>query len=219
MSIATEITRLQNLRNRLRTKLVALGMASSVADLSGCVDAVEGIADNGAVSQTLDASTQSYTVPQGYHNGSGKVQIVAEKKTVTANGSYTPGAGKVLTEVTVAVENAPTLQEKQVTPTKAAQSVTPDAGYDGLSKVAVGAIPDNYADVSGVTATANDVLANKIIVDSDGTQRAGSMPNNGAVAATIDGITVTSYTVPKGYHSGAGTVALDNTIETALAAI
>lgn len=38
----------------------------------------------------------------------------------------------------------PITQEKEVTPTKSIQEIVPDIGYNGLSKVTVNKIPDNY---------------------------------------------------------------------------
>lgn len=193
MSIANEISRIQTARNKIRTKLVDLGLATGTANLDTCATAVDSIENKGAVSATVQEGA-TYTIPKGYHNGSGTVSGVA------GGGNYS-------------------LQSKSVTPTKAQQNITPDSGYFGLSDVTVNAIPDNFQDVTPVTAGAADVLANKVIVDAAGKSVAGTMPNNGAVNAEIDGLNTTSYTIPKGYHSGSGKVSLTNDIEEALAAI
>ena len=219
MRISEQIARLQQLKERLRTKLTALKLASEENTLEECVAAVESIADNRAVSQKLDTTTASYTVPAGYHNGSGTVSVELEEKTVTANGVVTPTAGKVLSKITVNVENAPTLQEKTAVPSKEAQEIVADEGYDGLSKVSVQAIPANFADVTGVTVSAADVLTGKVFVDSTGAKKSGEMANNAAVSATINGLDTTSYVIPAGYHNGSGTVTLTDDIENALAAI
>ena len=179
MSISTEIARIQTDRNTIRTKLTELGLASAASDLDDLAAAVEGIENRGAVSASVQEG-DTYTIPKGYHNGSGTVSGVS------GGGNYS-------------------LQSKTVTPTKAQQNVTPDQGYYGLSDVTVGAIPDAYQDVSSVTAGAGDVLANKIIVGTDGKPVAGTMPNNGAVDKTLTAADP-SYTVPAGYHSGLGTV-------------
>ncbi len=181
MSIQTEITRLQTARNALRTKAVELGVAQSTAKLDDIAAAFEGIENRGAVSAQVQEGA-TYTIPKGYHNGSGTVSGVA------GGGNYT-------------------LQSKTATPTKKQQNVTPDSGYYGLSDVTVAAIPEAFQDVSSVTAAAGDVLAGKVVVTSDGTVTTGTMANNGAVSKTLDAAT-TSYTVPKGYHSGTGTVKL-----------
>lgn len=181
MSTATEIARLTDARNAIRDKLIDLGLATSTSKLDALASAVDGISNRGAVSATVQEG-DTYTIPAGYHNGSGTVSGVA------GGGNYS-------------------LQSKTVTPTKNQQSITPDSGYYGLSDVTVNAIPEAYQNVSSVTATAADVLASKIIVDSTGSSIAGTMPNNGAVNKTLD---VTSnnqtYTVPAGYHNGSGTV-------------
>ena len=198
--------------------MVALGLAESNADLEACVTAVEGIADNGAVSGNISTVAGQYTVPKGYHNGNGKVQITTTEQAKIVPGNIKSGITILGVEGEYTGEGV-TLQTKTVTPTEAIQDITADEGYDGLSKVTVNAIPDNYASVSNVTASAADVLANKVFVTASGEETAGTMVNNGAVAATIDGMTTTSYTVPVGFHSGTGTVSLTDDIETALAAI
>ena len=182
MSISTELTRLQTARNRLRTKLIALGLVTATAKLDDCAAAVDGITNQGAVSATVQEG-DTFTIPAGYHNGSGTVSGVA------GGGNYN-------------------LQSKTVAPTKAQQAVTPDSGYYGLSDVTVSAIPDAYQDVSSVTATAADTLTGKVFVTSDGTVTTGTMANNGAVTKALDAAT-TSYTIPKGYHSGAGKVSVN----------
>ena len=183
MSTQTEITRLQTARNRLRTWLVGLGLAASTDKLDALTDKAAAIKNNGAVDANVKEG-ESYTIPAGYHNGSGTV------KGVSGGGNYN-------------------LQAKSVTPTKEQQSITPDQGYYGLSGVTVGAIPENYQDVSATTAAPGDVLANKVFVDADGVTQAGTMPDNGAVEKVLDATTGNQeYTVPAGKHSGTGKVSV-----------
>lgn len=184
MSTATEITRLTTARNTIRNKMIALGLGSASDKLDDLADEIDAIANRGAVTATVQEG-DSYTIPEGYHNGSGTVTGVS------GGGNYT-------------------LQSKgPITPTKSSQSITPDQGYYGLSGVSIAAIPEAYQDVSSVTAEAGDVIATKIFVDDEGTVTAGTMPNNGTVSHTLDATSGNqSYTVPAGYHSGSGVVSI-----------
>lgn len=188
MSIATEITRIQTARNTIRNKLIDFGLVESTANLDACATAIDGIVNQGAVSATVQEG-DTYTIPKGYHNGAGTVSGVA------GGGSYN-------------------LQSKSVTPTKQQQSITPDSGYYGLSDVTVGAIPQAYQDVSSVTAAAADVLAGKVFVTSSGAVTTGEMANNGAVNKTLTA-QEQNYTIPKGYHSGTGSVSISPESKTA----
>lgn len=179
MSIETYLTSIEASRDAIRTKLVSMGLAASGDQLEKLATVIASLVNQGAVKVTVQEG-QTYTIPAGFHNGSGTVTGVA------GGGSYD-------------------LQAKTVTPTKAQQSVVPDDGFFGLSSVTVEAIPGVYQDTSKVTATAEDVLTGKIIVLANGAVTPGTMPDNGAVAKTLDATTV-SYTIPKGKHSGTGTV-------------
>lgn len=185
MSIATQISRIETDRNTIRAKLVELGMANNTDKLDALAAAIEGLVNRGAVSVEIKEGT-SYTIPAGYHNGSGTVKAISD----------TEGDA----------ESYKT-QAKTVTPTKKQQSITPDSGYYALESVTVNAIPDAYQDVTSVTAAAGDVLTGKVYVLADGTVTTGTMPNNGAVNKALDVTTIT-YTIPKGYHSGAGKVTI-----------
>ena len=188
MSVATEITRIQTDRNTIRNKLIDFGLVESGANLDACATAIDGIVNRGAVSATVQEG-DTYTIPKGYHNGSGTVSGVA------GGGSYN-------------------LQSKSVTPTKQQQSITPDSGYYGLSDVTVNAIPQAYQDVSSVTATAPDVLSGKVFVTAAGAVTTGTMANNGAVNKTLTA-QEQSYTIPAGYHSGTGSVSISPESKTA----
>lgn len=109
--------------------------------------------NKGAVSGTITNKTP-YTIPMGFHDGSGTVSIDATESAKLI-------AGNIKKDVTILGVtgtyggDAVTAQSKSVTPTMSAQTVLPDEGYDYLSQVNVAAIPVTYADntAGGQTCT------------------------------------------------------------------
>lgn len=101
--------------------------------------------DNGSVSQTLDATTLTYTIPRGKHSGSGVVKIVSETKSVTPSKSaqkVVPSAGKVLTEVNVgAIPDK--YQDVSPVNTQASHVLDGDVFVDSTGKPVEGTMPNN----------------------------------------------------------------------------
>lgn len=109
---------------------------------------------NGAVAGEISTVNGDYTVPMGYHDGSGKVGIKATEKAKIIAGNIKAGVSILGVPGTYGGETVKA-QAKSATPTFAEQVVLPDAGFDYLSQVTVAAIRVTYTDNSagGKTVT------------------------------------------------------------------
>ena len=101
--------------------------------------------DNGAVSGSIATKDEQYTVPQGFHDGSGKVGIASAEKAKLIPGNIKSGVVVLGVTGSYGGESI-NAQTKSVTPSFTQQVVQPDDGYDYLSTVTVAAIPVAYAD-------------------------------------------------------------------------
>ena len=129
--------------------------------LSGKIAYVKGVKktgtmkNNGAVSGSISTKDGTYTVPQGYHDGSGKVQIASteQAKLIPANIREGVTVLGVAGSMSGSEDSKP--QAKTVTPTTESQVILPDSGYNCLSQVTVAAIPYSESDntAGGKTVT------------------------------------------------------------------
>lgn len=111
--------------------------------------------NNGAVKGTISAKAGKYTVPQGYHDGSGTVQIDATEQAKLIPDNIRQGVTILDVEGGMSGSEDVKAQSKTVTPTTVQQTVLPDTGYTHLTQVTVAPIPyvesDNSAGGKTVT--------------------------------------------------------------------
>lgn len=113
--------------------------------------------NNGGVTGTLSKIADVYIVPQGYHDGSGKVSIDATEQAKCVAENIRKGVTLLGVEGKMSGTEDVKPQSKTVTPSTSQQVIVPDTsdGYNYLAQVTVKAIPyvetDNSAGGKTVT--------------------------------------------------------------------
>lgn len=111
--------------------------------------------NNGGATGTISTVAGEYTIPFGFHDGSGKVSISSTEQAKIIAGNIRQGVTILGVEGTMSGQEGVVAQSKTVTPTGAVQVITPDTGYNYLAQVTVSAIPYSESDnaAGGVTVT------------------------------------------------------------------
>lgn len=113
------------------------------------------MANNGGVTGTISTKAGTYTIPQGFHDGSGKVSISTTEQAKLIPANIREGITVLGVEGAMSGTEDAKPQAKTVTPSTEAQTILPDEGYNYLSQVTVSAIPyaESENSAGGVTVT------------------------------------------------------------------
>ena len=111
--------------------------------------------NRGAVTGTISTKAEQYTIPQGYHDGSGKVSISSTEQAKIIPENIRQGITVLGVEGTMSGTEDVNAETVNVTPSASAQTITPSTGYNYIAQVNVAAIPYVEADnaAGGVTVT------------------------------------------------------------------
>lgn len=114
--------------------------------------------NRGAVTGMISTVDGTYTIQNGYHDGSGTVGISATEQAKIVASNIREGVEILGVTGTMSGQEDVRAQTKTATPKITAQTITPDTGYNYLSQVTVNAIPytetDNAAGGKTVTIAA-----------------------------------------------------------------
>ena len=111
--------------------------------------------NNGAVSANISSKDEVFTIPIGYHDGSGTVAIDDTEKAKLIAGNIKQGVSILGVIGSCEPSSEVTAQSKTITPSTSKQTVLPDDGVDYLSQVIVNPIAyvESANSAGGTTVT------------------------------------------------------------------
>ena len=111
--------------------------------------------NNGAQMGSISTKEQEVIIAQGYHDGSGKVSILADEQAKLIPSNIREGITILGVEGTMSGSESVVAQARSVTPKFTQQVISPEDGYTHLSQVTVQPITVTYSDNSagGKTVT------------------------------------------------------------------
>ena len=111
--------------------------------------------NNGAVTGSIETKDGTFSIPLGFHDGSGSVSISLAEQAKLISANIKSGI-EILGVIGSYSGEAVTAQSKDnVVPKTTSQTILPDDGYDYLSQVVVTAIPytESANSAGGITVT------------------------------------------------------------------
>lgn len=111
--------------------------------------------NNGAVTGKISTKEGSYTIPQGYHDGSGEVSIDSTEQAKIIAQNIREGVTILGVEGSMSGSEGVKAQAKTAIPSSTQQTILPDEGYTHLSQVTVEKIPyvESENSAGGITVT------------------------------------------------------------------
>ena len=111
--------------------------------------------NNGAVTGSIETKDGTFSIPLGFHDGSGSVSISLAEQAKLISANIKSGI-EILGVIGSYSGEAVTAQSKDnIVPKTTSQTILPDDGYDYLSQVVITAIPyvESANSAGGITVT------------------------------------------------------------------
>ena len=197
MSIATQVKRLQDVRNQIRAKMVSLGLSTNTDLLQDLANDLDGVAFRGDASTTLSTSTRSKTLDAGYYTG-GTIKVPSDYFPVNSTNT-TATASDVLSGKKFVNTSGATVTGNIVTAT--AGNVSGDVEGDNPAKITL--TTEKTSNSSTTTATAKATIAKNLYTGSsnivaDLTSKKFTATAEATLAASVTGTDKIPNPLPPG---------------------